>query len=517
LRSKFAARFVALTFASAIGCASVEPKPSPRPAAPAIEEDDERDGGTNYPVSLGRDQCPGYRFEKGEFSFAPYAPRVDESTKSALGPGTAYLEIGQKVLYRGLPASARDPSIPLVLRAILGDATAYVGTALFEDLRRDLRGEKTLSSRYEEWTASIRNELALARKCAQKKGRDDRVIARLARDLTTKYFRRIEADGTAEIPSRFFDYASKDRQDGTAVLAFGNVSSKTADHVGERALVFQDPRALSLPLWNRIRHGKWESEGADFGEAVVPGYLSPTSILGMDVRVTGFPAASPAAWNRQTDFAIRRVVVDGVVLALVFDAAKRDCIQRLENGWYVCDNPPSFDRSWLDLPSPSSVGGLEASIGLIGAFRVCPPKGKCALPPGLERQFRASKRSIPEVLKRIPNSFSIGGKVVRYFPAIWQVPDPVIRIEEATYGVGLPGISRGNVTSKAAAFCETKASCTYAVSKDALGDPAPGRAKAFELKWICVDRPKDVRVEKIPAPAEGKTLELKCVEEASAP
>jgi hypothetical protein len=500
----------------AAGCKSVEPKAPPRAPISTVEENVERVGGPNYPASLGSDACPGYRFEKGEFSFAPYTPRIDESTKSALGPGSAYLEIGQKVLYRGLPASAANPSESVILRAILGDATAYVGTALFEDLRRDLQGEKPLSSRYEEWTASIRAELALARKCARKKSHDERTTVRFARDLTTKYFRRIEARGSAEIPSRFFDYGSKDRQDGTSVLAFGNVSSKIADHVGERALVFQDSRALSLPLWNRIRHGRWEAEGADFGEAAVPGYLSPKSILGMDVRVSGFPAANPGNWNRQTDFAIRRAVVDGVVLALVFDAAKRDCIQRLEGGWYVCDNPPGFDRSWLDLPNPPNVGGLEASIGLIGVFRTCPPRGKCALPHGLEKQFRASKRSIPEVLKRVPNSFSVDGKVIRYFPAIWQVPDPVIRIEEATYGFGLPGIVPGNVTPKAAAFCETKASCTYTVSREALGDPVPGREKAFELKWICVDRPKDLRVEKIPAPADGKTLELKCADENSA-
>ncbi|MGF6313531.1 peptidoglycan/LPS O-acetylase OafA/YrhL [Bradyrhizobium sp. i1.8.4] len=66
------------------------------------------------------------------------------------------------------------------------------------------------------------------------------------------------------------------------------------------------------------------------------------------------------------------------------------------------------------------------------------------------------------------------------------VTQPGISVVAGTYGGNCRWISaRGNATRELAAACSGKDECTFKVSIDQIGDPAPGCAKEFTAAWFC--------------------------------
>ncbi|WP_342710063.1 acyltransferase family protein [Bradyrhizobium sp. B124] len=66
------------------------------------------------------------------------------------------------------------------------------------------------------------------------------------------------------------------------------------------------------------------------------------------------------------------------------------------------------------------------------------------------------------------------------------VTQPGISVVAGTYGGNCRWVSaRGNATRALAAACGGQDECTFKVSADQLGDPAPGCAKEFMAAWFC--------------------------------
>lgn len=83
-----------------------------------------------------------------------------------------------------------------------------------------------------------------------------------------------------------------------------------------------------------------------------------------------------------------------------------------------------------------------------------------------------------------------------------------INVLNAWYGQSC-GTFPGNVTSHVKASCDRRASCSYAVSADQLGDSAPGCGKNFIVLYGCAGQAA-VRLAQLPGEASGKTLAFSC-------
>jgi hypothetical protein len=84
-----------------------------------------------------------------------------------------------------------------------------------------------------------------------------------------------------------------------------------------------------------------------------------------------------------------------------------------------------------------------------------------------------------------------------------------IRILDATYGLGC-NISNGNATKALAEVCGgSSKTCQYVVDSAKLGDPAPGCAKDFVVKWQC-QADKEIHEFQIPGEADGKVVDIHC-------
>jgi len=89
-------------------------------------------------------------------------------------------------------------------------------------------------------------------------------------------------------------------------------------------------------------------------------------------------------------------------------------------------------------------------------------------------------------------------------------PDPVndgIIVLQATYGLNC-GAPRGNQTDNLAAACDGAAHCFYTVDYRVIGDPAPGCAKDYMVKYLC--KPS-TPAHYTRVPTTGNIAELSCL------
>ena len=83
-----------------------------------------------------------------------------------------------------------------------------------------------------------------------------------------------------------------------------------------------------------------------------------------------------------------------------------------------------------------------------------------------------------------------------------------IEVVRATYGASC-GQPPGNVSLVAASLCRGTAPCAMPVSIGALGDPAPGCEKDFEVRWAFRSGPPRTRRLYLPAEfSSGGTARL---------
>jgi hypothetical protein len=83
-----------------------------------------------------------------------------------------------------------------------------------------------------------------------------------------------------------------------------------------------------------------------------------------------------------------------------------------------------------------------------------------------------------------------------------------IHVVAATYGLNC-GAPQGNATSHITQMCSSAITkCDYLIDVNALGDPKPGCAKAFEVQFQC----SGGATQTVSAPAEAntRTVTLQC-------
>ena len=86
-------------------------------------------------------------------------------------------------------------------------------------------------------------------------------------------------------------------------------------------------------------------------------------------------------------------------------------------------------------------------------------------------------------------------------------PSPLINVRWATYGGETCEQERGNVTSFIASACSGESTCNYLVDRTIIGDPAPGCAKDFRVRWKCGN---EGRTASLGPEASGQTISLSC-------
>jgi hypothetical protein len=64
-----------------------------------------------------------------------------------------------------------------------------------------------------------------------------------------------------------------------------------------------------------------------------------------------------------------------------------------------------------------------------------------------------------------------------------------VHVLQATYGDNHVTVQAGNASWDIAASCNGLASCDYRIDYRTLGDPAPGHAKSFAVRWTCDGAP----------------------------
>ena len=96
-----------------------------------------------------------------------------------------------------------------------------------------------------------------------------------------------------------------------------------------------------------------------------------------------------------------------------------------------------------------------------------------------------------------------------------------VNVIEATFGgttvpiyvESCPPVAPGNVTIPVHDACQGLKNCNYTVNRDAIGDPAPGCWKSFEVTYQCARDRNATRTVTIPAAPDGadnKTVALSC-------
>jgi hypothetical protein len=88
---------------------------------------------------------------------------------------------------------------------------------------------------------------------------------------------------------------------------------------------------------------------------------------------------------------------------------------------------------------------------------------------------------------------------------------PTIRVSSATYGLNASRHALGNATKYVRSACDAKRSCNFAVkdAATAIVDPAPGKAKEFDVVYHCGAKAKKDHVD---GEAKDKVLLLSCAD-----
>ncbi len=84
-----------------------------------------------------------------------------------------------------------------------------------------------------------------------------------------------------------------------------------------------------------------------------------------------------------------------------------------------------------------------------------------------------------------------------------------IEVLDATYGANCTAKAAGNVTQYVAKICGVTFNCSLPIDYSKMGDPAPGCAKDFSLKYRCGQQ-SESRALAVSPEASGKTLKLEC-------
>ncbi len=457
-------------------------------------------------------QCPDYVFEKSPYGFSSLnpSPRVFEDF---------LLPRDYRTLYRSDLKDTSHYGITLAVSAMLGEPSAHVGSHQYSDLKKILQGESQLDQ--SPYLAEYQGGgiEAVLRSLAQCGPFSPRGASELAADLMDKKWRK---RSPTVVQQTYLDQSSVDRfLEYPKDASYSSVYQKVSAQYGGKTLAIQEraPRSIDKGYWEFAKKGKAFSAQHlwDNGEYLTPGYFHASDIAGLWLRKT-----DGARFNGQLmkevpplDWVFQKVRVKDRDYVLLIDGSNYTCLEESpEHHFFACDfNYPESDKSGLK-PFPKIDVNQEAPVSAV--IDLCQPGKSCPPPTEVFKEYKShSSRPIPrEILEQVRLSTTRMGVSAIFMP---QSERPVytpqsIRVLSAKVRTEPSSITVGNVTDKAAAFSNGKTAITYKVSAKFLGDPAPGQAKDFEIKWSCGSSEEVHRVYRLPMEAENSKFEIRCPE-----
>jgi hypothetical protein len=479
--------------------------------------------------------CPQYKFDTKEFSLSDLNPAAQTISGVAL-PAT------NQVLYRGAYEANGQFDFSLALRGLFKEQHWYVGSPLFWGITQVLKKSWGLNNDFlpsgglplkmREYFSSrgILDDVETLLHCAPDKGYSAQTANALAADLMNKAFRRTD---TSALQENFFNilnplyYRADFQAQGLGNNAVDFIISSAYDQVaavyGKKVLVMKDTRkrAFDLGYWNKAHNDIFWHHWVDNGEVNVPGYITSDELLGYQQRKVDRPLTGWGEYYvNPIDYAIYRHSYKGQTIVLLLDGHDASCISKGDDGrYYYC--PKNWDNISKDIVPYPEAGkkNYRSEAAIMGAFVLCDEGDTCTLPAAFWTEYgKTVQRDIPAAAAALIKAIKIDGKAVQYVSAE-QVAAPDngfegIKVVSATYlkSADRSKKTNGNVTKKAAQFLDGKTSVEYKVSSTFLGITDDGSPKEFELKWICPKDPKDIKIQKVPAPAENKRFTVSCEE-----
>jgi|GEM_PF-2667567 hypothetical protein len=473
--------------------------------------------------------CPQYRFEKREFSFAGLNPAAENYNSIAL-PATG------QTLYRGAYEANGQFDFAISMRGLFNEANWFVGSPLHWGLSQVLKKAwdinapflpngglpYTLSAYFQ--SRGILGDVQTLMSCAPAKGYSQTAANILAADLMNKAF---AAMGKDNFENNFLNisnpvyYRADFQAQGFGNNAVDFIISSAYDQVaavyGKKILVMKDTRkrAVDLGFWNKKHNDVFWHHWVDNGEINTPGYITADELLGYQSRKTDRPQVGWGGYYANLiDYAIYRHKIGSQNVVLLLDGQNSACMTKGDDSrYYVCEqNWGNITSDVVPYPT-TATKNYKTQIGLIGVFVLCDAGQKCTIPESFWNDYgKTVTRPLPiEAKKFLAAATTVDGKEVQFIPS-GQTVAPAnafegIKVISATFGK--PGAKKSNVAKKAAEFLNGNTEMEYKVSSKFLGLTYED-GREFELKWICPKDPKDVQSVKIDAPAEGKKFTVKC-------
>lgn len=480
--------------------------------------------------------CPAYTSTTKEASLNSLNPPAKVESGVTL-PGSG------QTLFRGIYDSNPQFSYQTVISGLFGQDNWVMGSPMHWGITLVLTGSRTTydlfglrgipHNMWEYYKArGIHTDIQTLLGCVKPKFYNSDQSNYLAKELMNKYFSSLSV---SDISERYLNIVNPLYYDATQTnLGFANnaidlVISSYNDQIaslyGLKILVLKDKRnrAVDLGYWNAIKNGKYWADWVDNGEVNTPGYITASELVGYQQRAKDRPMSPTWADSEPNNpilYAFYKINYKGTDVVAVVDGGGELCMvqdDKTQKLSYCVDTWSGRIMTQI-IPAPTSRGaGYKNRAGIMGVILNC--DGKCSVPDGFFEWYeKTSNTDLPAAVQTAITGMSVNGKKLSYVKAP-NLPPPasalpgVLKVVSATYA--LPAdmtTAKGNVTAQAAAFADGKGQVTYKVSTRFLGLKDPSQAREFILEYTCSNKPKNVRTEKINAPAEGKIFSLDCDE-----
>jgi hypothetical protein len=425
------------------------------------------------------------------------------------------------------------------LRGLFLEKNFYIGSPMFWGIKTVLTGQKSMTDSFipsgglplsmrEYFKARhIDDDIQTLMECNKGQAYSDSDAEMLAADLVNRWLGGLSL---GELDHYYFNikdpsyYSSQLENLGFANNAVDLIIGSTYDLIaalyGAKILVLEDKRnrGLDLAHFNYVKNNLFFDHWADNGEVDFPAYVKGEEIVGFQQRDRDRPPRG-SAWSEgipqaHIKYAFYRHSFKGQNIVLVIDGSNSLCVAKgPDQKYYFCAN--YWDSGLMSRPVPFPAPRSTDKKDLAPLYGVITNCGKknCPSVDEISKWYgKGSTQSLdPAVVTKI-EKINVDGNTLSYIPHTLPVQFSGIKVISASYVTAAEASKglRGNVTDKAAAFCNGKDEIDYKVSHRFLGIPADKEARSFEIKWACDGDLKSIHTKSIPANAEGTVFKMDC-------
>jgi hypothetical protein len=345
----------------------------------------------------------------------------------------------QRTLYRGTGWDNPQVSLRLALSAMLEAPDAYVGSALYMELRQLLLRAHTLEEskmrpRLNE--RGLTQSIKLLVSCSTF---TEAEASHLAANLVDRALDDVARRDN--LMARYADEKSGKFDDWPAEIVYSSAYQVLAATYGGQMLEIRDPefRALDKHFWQLKKTGTplEQHPTIDAGEMILPGYIRPQDILGYQLRVkddctiwSNWAARYREISDIGTDWAFEKITVAGRPAVIILDAGGVRCIER-GKGEKIgkIDHFYSCARNFGELGT-SGIKNFpllepEKELPAIGIIASCGSRADCTRLDlsGVLEEYPVSHRGLTKkILTQIQKVASVGKERFGLFTAATRKP-----------------------------------------------------------------------------------------------